>query len=629
MRKFWNRCAYIAIFQFVLVSVALSNTLTVDEAGNVLAETERYLARFKGGILIHFYNKLTQETYTQGESEAYTRLAVKGRRLTSHEITPETKKLSPLECELIYQDGWSVPLDNVVTLHLIISIDTETGDLLIRQKGFSVIAGVEHIMWGFANLSHAAIDVILPTRGGRMISNDRNFADTYYYPDSKWEAQLAIFQGHRGGVFVRSDDTQYQFKTFQYASEGGSFAVTFGQYPPAPYDQQKQVSTATWRVNAYEGDWQVPALHYRQWMHEALKPADRTQMPTWVNDIELIVRFPFYHSDMEAGILGKLSQLVDPEKTLLYALDWRESGWALNYPDYTPVTSFANFGYFVKEAHRYGFRVMPHVNAVAVALSNPLYAEFEKYQMYDPRTGEKAGSRLSDEYPLHRRYAWINPASSEFRKLLVDRLKTVWETYQVDAFHLDISHFMVNNPPIDGLTVPEGSIRLHQELREAMPGVVLGGEGLHEVTFLYESLARLPSSPRDHPHAISSFLFSPYVLRYGHLGVPSPDRYPPGKFQENQEKYEVWDVIPLLRLHGVDDLEEQHRPETFKLLEFARERQNYRFGDVNGDGVVNILDLTFVSQQIGTLNPSNQRADVNKDGVVNVLDLILLAQQIG
>ena len=48
--------------------------------------------------------------------------------------------------------------------------------------------------------------------------------------------------------------------------------------------------------------------------------------------------------------------------------------------------------------------------------------------------------------------------------------------------------------------------------------------------------------------------------------------------------------------------------------------------DVNGDGVVNILDLVVVAQGLGTDKPE---ADVNRDGVVNILDLVQVAGAIG
>ena len=614
MRNLWNKCVYILILQFVLVPVVLSNTLMVDEAGNVLAETDRYVARFEKGVLMHFHNKLTNETYTQGESETFTRLMVSGRRLTLHELTPEIKKISPLEYELIYQDTWSVPHSNEVMLHLFIGIDAETGELLIRQKGTSKTGGIVSMTWEFANLSHVVVDFILPYDGGQIITQ----SDGYHYPGS-WEAQLAILQGQRGGVSVRSDDTQFRFKSLEYFRDNDSFALDFISYTLEPFESQKQFTTATWRLNAYQGDWQVPALAYKQWMHEALKPADRAQMPAWVNDIEAVILCPFYPVDMEADILGKLSQLVDPEKTLLYTTDWRESGWALNFPDYTPVTSFANFEFFFTEAKRYGFKVMLHANMVAVALSNPLYAEFEKYQMYKPLSGQKMGQRLSEANPLSVQYAWINPASRSFREMLVEQLKGVWDTYKVDAFHLDISTVIENNAPIDGLTMSEGNILLHQELREAMPGIVLGGEHLHEVTFLHESFAQrgeLP--PTEQAHPISSFLFSSYVRPYGHLGIPNPDRYPE-IFKDFLEEYEVWNVIPTLRLNGVSDLDPD-RVETHRLLELVRERQNWRFGDVNSDGVVNIQDLVIVANALGKAEP-----DLNGDGVVNIQDLVLVA----
>ena len=46
--------------------------------------------------------------------------------------------------------------------------------------------------------------------------------------------------------------------------------------------------------------------------------------------------------------------------------------------------------------------------------------------------------------------------------------------------------------------------------------------------------------------------------------------------------------------------------------------------DVNGDGAVNILDLTLVAQAFGK---DGLQGDVNGDGVVNVFDLVFVANQ--
>ena len=52
-------------------------------------------------------------------------------------------------------------------------------------------------------------------------------------------------------------------------------------------------------------------------------------------------------------------------------------------------------------------------------------------------------------------------------------------------------------------------------------------------------------------------------------------------------------------------------------------------GDVNRDGVVNILDLIRVAQQLGQRVSPDSPVDVNGDGVVNIFDLTLVAQGIG
>ena len=47
--------------------------------------------------------------------------------------------------------------------------------------------------------------------------------------------------------------------------------------------------------------------------------------------------------------------------------------------------------------------------------------------------------------------------------------------------------------------------------------------------------------------------------------------------------------------------------------------------DLNGDGIVNILDLVLTANQIG--HPAaNNAADINKDGVIDTKDLALVAK---
>ena len=52
-------------------------------------------------------------------------------------------------------------------------------------------------------------------------------------------------------------------------------------------------------------------------------------------------------------------------------------------------------------------------------------------------------------------------------------------------------------------------------------------------------------------------------------------------------------------------------------------------GDVNRDGVVSILDLILVSQQLGKRVPAGSPVDLNGDGIVTILDLILVSRNIG
>ena len=626
MRNFWKNSAYILlILQFVLLASAavLGKTLTLTEQGDVIAETDRYLARFNNGVLVHFHNKLTRETYVTLPKEHLTRTGILIQPNTGEvgiwDVTSEAwgrapKRLEPLAVEITYHSDWRTNK----TVYLRIAIDSRTQDLLIHQSGISESGGVTDIMWGGGYLNGQQVDLILPANGGQIIDDSTEFNyRSFRYPGA-WETQLAIFQGEQGGFFVSSTDTTFRFKEVRYHRNAEHFSISFLTTNFAPFHDKNEITSVIWRLNSYRGDWQVPARLYRDWMKTTFQ---RKQPPAWAKNIELVIPT----RGLETNYLPLLAQHVNPSRTLFYLRGWRLDGVDENYPDYTPNPEF---GDFLETAHRYGFRVMLNVNFVGVSYYHPRYPEFEKYQYRHKITGHKFEWNPTDD-PTFREeqiHAFINPASNAFRKLLVAQLKQVVETYPIEALHLDINSVIENdaNGLIDGLTAAEGNVLLHQEFAEAMPEIVFGGEGLNELTTPYVSFAQRWNIPEgERPHPISSFLFSPDILLHGYF-PPNPDLYPEGH-HELQEAYHAWDVLPTVWISHLWHLY-PNMTQTRKLLKSVGTGESwniYPVGDVNKDGVVNVLDMIIVANGFGT---AEAKYDMNGDSVVNILDLILIAQ---
>ncbi len=62
---------------------------------------------------------------------------------------------------------------------------------------------------------------------------------------------------------------------------------------------------------------------------------------------------------------------------------------------------------------------------------------------------------------------------------------------------------------------------------------------------------------------------------------------------------------------------------TILLWELTPTTEPSRLGDVNRDGVVNILDLVFVGSNLGQTGPND--ADINGDGIIDIRDLVQVA----
>ncbi|MFO7976794.1 MAG: DUF6259 domain-containing protein [Candidatus Hydrogenedentota bacterium] len=396
-------------------------------------------------------------------------------------------------------------------------------------------------------------NVIVPGRSGvRLTTETPGSSYVYDYPRA-WEAQLVVVEGENSGFYVWARDPDIHFKRLIVDRKPSGWQLHFISMAYAPFEENDAIISPEWRLGAYTGDWRVPARRYRDWMVRHFKPVHvEKQKPRWVKDIRCCVIM-----GLDLGVLENLGKTLDPTQTIVYVPSWRAQGYDRDYPDYDEVIEGVHP--FIERAHALGFKVMLHVNYFGVDPLNPLYEQFEPYQVRSPWDDHKKQWWSWTRAEPDIRFAYINPACEAWRNLFVDRMARLCADYNVDALHLDQTLCIYNdhNGRIDGMTMAEGNIALHKQLREALPGVALSGEGLNEVTYRHEAFAqrhayglRHAEGVWDRPsllaaHPICSYLFRPFTIINGYLGCAPPTS---GQlYAAWNEAYEHWGVIPTLK----------------------------------------------------------------------------------
>ena len=197
-----------------------------------------------------------------------------------------------------------------------------------------------------------------------------------------------------------------------------------------------------------------------------------------------------------------------------------------------------------------------HLSLWGIDRSSEFYKQFQNDLVFDSEGRPQEWETDRDGDGLAERvFAYVSPDSADFRNLIRDRVRVLVEEFHIDAIHFDQTHSYRNDPYHDHY---RGVCALYDEMRQAFPNVLFGGESLSEITVPLLPLAQTRTGVIQVDDAeCFQKLFAPYTRRYGHPGIlaPEPTRNPWSHptwtleaFQHQMKMQEAAGAIPTLCL---------------------------------------------------------------------------------
>ncbi len=418
-------------------------------------------------------------------------------------------------------------------------------------------------------------EILVPGLGGQSLaaSTGTDYALSFKYP-FWWNAQFVVAPAGNTGLVLEARETEPRLKLLRIRRSAAGFTITYGVEANAPI--KERTLSASWNLETYEGSWTVPADRHRAWMSEAfkLRPLEQNPfVPDWFKEISMVLELwgmrkdqPQPHhtfAEMQKRI-NEWSQLFEPARTLLYLPGYEEHGIDSHAPDYEPGEALGGakaFRSLIEKAHALGYKVMIHTNALAMTYTHRKFPAFKRHQVVDVFGRPQSwGLDMDGDWLAEPYFAYINPGVRAWTELLIATIRSLVKRFKVDAVFLDQTLLAFNTSRGPNFLTGMRS-HLHR-LHQAFPGLLLGGEGLHEHVLAELPMAQIhgiDSIAEVHgleglatwrsAHPISTYLFSPFTRFTAHLLTRHPSH---PAFAMQEEAYARLGVLPALCLYDAD-----------------------------------------------------------------------------
>jgi hypothetical protein len=546
-------------------------TPTVQIKNNqIFIETLTLSATITNGFLTSLKSKLNGEEFMVAfDTEKYVALQLVYPRSEVVDINESNygqislHQVSDQQAEIIFH-SWNG--DGVIT----IVADDETGDLIIEPSAYSSRPGVLACRWNMPGIRHD-LQLVAPFfQGTKLRLDDPLINDQRWMWPMYWEAGLAILQANRCGFFIHTQDTRYTYKALKTGSQTDPFMLGLDTEAYGPVDNNLAAGGLRWRINVYQDDWQIPATRYRDWLWNAYglrKEEERRQ--SWIHDIKFAVSW----CPGDPAIPDALAKKIPPSRVLLHYPNWRTDIYDQNYPNY--VASEAGRS-FIQKCRKMGFHIMPHFNSIDMDPSHPVYTLIRDFQYRDIEQkrlmgwswvdGKVLGVPESNESRMHHRdknvMIKVHPGSGIWRSILGENIHKASLDLDLDCVFIDVTLVTQNlhNCLVESMTSTEGMKRLIEHVGNLGKGLVVGGEGLNEITMQGLSFAQahlfkswqtsIEGLERTGGCNLNQLLFGRLCHTFGYSGLGGKDKDEALRMQLQVEH----GSIPTITIRSVEEI---------------------------------------------------------------------------
>ncbi len=544
-------------------------TFSVQQ-GILKIETLTLRATFEKGLLLSLQSKITGEEHLQ-KMDLNKKTSLQLLYPLEGTVDIDEDKFGQIECrhlsesraEFIFH-GWEG--DGIVS----ISADPTNGDLIIEPSAYSSRPGVQACRWLIHGI-RKDLQLVAPFfQGIKLPLGDPLLKHSRWAWPMFWEAALAILQSSKGGFWIHCRDDRYRFKALKIGSGDDPQVIGLDSEAYGPLHDNLSAGGIAWRINVFEGDWKKPAEVYRNWLWKAYHLDEaRQKRKAWIYDIT----FALSWCPCNPEILDALASQLDPHRVLIHFPEWRTDEYDQNYPTFVANNSAH---VFLTKAKNMGFHVMPHCNSVDMDPSHPAYQYIRDFQYRDLEHRRIQGWSWSDGQvigipesnamrPNHRDknvMVKVHPGLSMWRSILGENIQKTAQDLALEALFLDVTltAYNLHQSLVESTTAPEGMKRLISHIANLGPGLVVGGEGLNEITMQELSFAQahLFKSWQENTEgleraggcALNEFLFGQLCRTFGYSGLSGKDDNEALRMRIHEEH----EAIPTLTIEKPEEL---------------------------------------------------------------------------